>query len=58
MHLFIKIRGEVAVFEANPWNHRSSSALVKSATPDDDTQVVELHWILNPIHLTVLAAKS
>ena len=32
--------GEVAVFSAKHWDHRSSKALIESATPHFDAQVV------------------
>ena len=48
--------GEVVVFSAKCWDRRCSYALIESATPCHDAQ--RCWWDLNPIHLTVLAAKS
>ena len=48
--------GEVAVFSAKCWDRRNSQALIESAIPCHDAQ--RCWWDLNPVHLTVLAAKS
>ena len=54
--LFLKLIGEVAVFSSKRWDRRNSYALIESATPCHDAQ--GYWWDLNPVRLTVLAAKS
>ena len=49
---------EVAVFCTKRWDSRSSQALIESATPCHDAQVVGSYRVSNPLNLTVLAAKS
>ena len=51
-------KGEVAVFSAEHWDCRSSKALIESATPCHDAQVVRPYRVSNPLRLTVLASKS
>ena len=48
--------GKVAAFSAKRWHRRNRSALIESATPCHDAQ--GCWWDLNPVRLTVLAAKS
>ena len=50
--------GEVAVFSAKRWNRRNSEALIESATPCHDAQVVGPYRVSNPLRLTILTAKS
>ena len=50
--------GEVAVFGAKRWDSRGSEALIKSATTCHDAHVVGSYRVSNPLHLTVLTAKS
>ena len=53
-----KGEGEVVVFSAKRWDRRSSYALIESATPCHDAQVVRPYRVSNPLRLTVLASKS
>ena len=50
--------GEVAVFSAKRWDCRSSSALIESATPCHDAQVVGSFQVLNQLRLHFLASES
>ena len=50
--------GEVVVFSANCWDRRSSEALIESATPCHDAEVVRPYQVSSPLRQTVLAAKS
>ena len=57
--LFLAIgEGEVAVFSANRCDRRHRADLIESATPCHEAQVVGSYRVSNPLHLTVLAAKS
>ena len=47
----------MVVFSSKRWDRRSSQALIESATPCHDAQVVRPHRVLNPLRLTVLSAK-
>ena len=49
--------GEVAVFSAKRWDPKSSQALIESAIPCPDAQIVGPYWVSNPLHLTVLAVR-
>ena len=50
--------GEVALFSAKRWDRRNRAALIESATPCHDAQVVGTYRDSNPLRLTVLAAIS
>ena len=50
--------GEVKVFSTKRWDHRSSEALIESATCCHDAQMVGPYRVSNPLRLTALAAKS
>ena len=43
---------------AHPLIWSVKADLVQSVTPCHDAQMVGLDWFLNPVHLTVLVAKS
>ena len=48
---------EVAAFSAKRRDRRSSEALIESAAPCHDAQMVGPYRVSNPLHLTVLTAK-
>ena len=53
-----EFEGEVEYFSAKCLDRRNRADLIDSATPCHDAQVVGSHWLLNPLLLTVLTAKS
>ena len=50
--------GELAFLSAKRWDRRNRADLIECATPSHDAQVVGSYRVLNPVRLTVLAAKS
>ena len=60
-HHLCKIRvgeGKVAFFGANLWDHRKGADLIESAIPCHDAHVMGSYQVSNPLHLTVVGAKS
>ena len=49
---------EIAVFSVKSWDRRNRADLIESATPCHDAQEVGSSRGMNPLHLTVLTAKS
>ena len=54
----VEREGELAFFSAKRWYRRNRADLIESATPSHDAQQVGPYRVSNPLHLTVLAAKS
>ena len=50
--------GEVPVFSTKRWDGRSSEALIKSAIPCHDAQMVGPYQVSSPLRLTALTTKS